>query len=56
MPTLTPEEQKNALKQALKEWLDEQFSEFGKWALKGILAAALAGAVYLALAAQGWHK
>lgn len=56
MPTLTPDEQKNIAKQAIKEWLDEAFAEFGKWTLKGILILAFAGCVYLALKGQGWSK
>jgi hypothetical protein len=48
--------QKQAVKEAIKEWLDYSFAEFGKWTLKGLLAAALVGALYLALLSQGWHK
>jgi hypothetical protein len=48
------------VKEALKEWLDDQFHEscasFGKWAIKSILAAAFCGLVYLALIGFGWHK
>lgn len=47
---------KSALKEGIKEWLDEQILEFGRWTLRGLLAAAFAGAIYLALRAQGWHK
>lgn len=48
--------QKAAVKEALKEWLDEQFATFGKWTFTGLLAAAFAGGVYLAMAGAGWHK
>ncbi|MFA5170434.1 MAG: hypothetical protein WC426_02630 [Sulfuriferula sp.] len=41
MPALSPEEQKALLKQALQEWLDEKYAEFGKWTLRGIAAAFL---------------
>lgn len=47
-------EYKAALKEALQEWLDKQFALFGKWTLAGLLSAALAGAVYLAI--HGWAK
>ncbi len=50
------EETKNALKQALKEWLDEQFATFGRWSFYGILAAALGVLVYFILSVNGWHK
>lgn len=47
---------KKALKDGIKEWLDEQFAAFGKWSLAGLLAAAFCGLVYLALTGQGWRK
>lgn len=47
---------KEALKEALKEWLDSKYAAFGRWSLHGLLAMALAGAVYLAMIASGWHK
>lgn len=37
---------KAALKEALKEWMDEKYSEFGKWSVHTILAAALAALAY----------
>lgn len=53
---LTPEEQKNVIKQALKEWLNEQFAAFGKWSLFGILSMAFSALVYIWLLEHGWHK
>lgn len=47
---------KAAVKEALKEWLDAKYSAFGRWSLHGLLALALAGGVYLAMLASGWHK
>lgn len=50
------EDIKAALKEALKEWLDEKFTSFGKWSF-GTLAVLLLGAfVYFILWSQGWHK
>lgn len=40
---------KEIVKEALKEWLDDQFAKFGRWTLTGLLAMALVGAVYLAI-------
>ena len=34
---MNPDDQKEAIKEALSEWLDDKFSEFGKWSLKGWL-------------------
>lgn len=47
---------KEIVKEALEEWLDKKFAQFGKWTLGGLSALAFAGLVYLALAGQGWHK
>lgn len=53
---MSQDEQKEAVKEALKEWLNDQFAAFGKWTFNGLLAAALVGLVYLALTGAGWHK
>lgn len=54
--TLDKAETKQAVKEAIKEWLDENFLAFGKWSLHGMLSIALVGLVYLFLTASGWHK
>jgi hypothetical protein len=55
---MTPEEQKElhkqAIKEAIQEWLNQQYSLVGKWTLKGITAVALAVLFYLYAAAHGW--
>lgn len=56
MPELDKEAQKDLIKEAIKEWLSEQVTEFGWWTLKTIGIAAFAGLVYLALISQGWKK
>jgi hypothetical protein len=60
MPTDGSDEQrrifKEALKEAIKEWLDEQFTHFGKWSMSGIAALALAALLYFILTNQGWQK
>ena len=53
---LDPETQKKLLKEAMNEWLDEQFATFGRWAFTGLCALAFTGFVYLALVGQGWKK
>lgn len=47
---------KDIVKEALKEWLDEKFSTFGKWSMTGLGAMAVAGITYLWLTSNGWHK
>jgi len=48
--------EKELMKQAIKEWMDDAFTEFGKWTFKGLLVAAFAGCVWLALKGQGWTR
>ena len=52
MSDISPEEQKALFKQALQEWLDARYAEFGKWTMRGLLAAALA-AVLIFLTGHG---
>jgi hypothetical protein len=51
---MTPEEQKAVIKEALHEWLEAKFAQFGKWSLHGILAMVLVALAYLFLAQHGW--
>lgn len=46
---------KDALKEAMREWLDEKFAEFGRWSMHAILAAALVVLTYLLLTQGGWR-
>lgn len=54
------EAMKTAVKEALKEWLEEKWtagtSMLGKWFLGAIAAAILAALVYLILWANGWRQ
>lgn len=50
------EAMKAAVKEGLREWLDEKYIAFGKWSLHGLLAAGFGGFVFLILWSQGWHK
>lgn len=47
---------KRIIKEAIDEWLDKKFSEFGKWSAYGLLAAIVAVALYMTLVMNGWHK
>lgn len=46
----------DAAKQAIREFLDEKFSTFGKWSFGAIAALALAALTYFILSTHGWHK
>ncbi len=50
-----PDVIKAALKEALKEWMDEKFADIGKWSARGIVAAVLGLVVYGVMILQGWH-
>ena len=53
---LTKDEIKQAMKDGIKDWMNERFTEFGKWSLGGILAAALGVLGWLLIVSTGWHK
>ena len=36
-----------ALDSAIEKWLDKQFTTFGKWSFRGILAVIIGGALWL---------
>lgn len=46
---------KHAVKEAIREWLDEKFLEFGKWSFRGLVAALIAAVLYLSLVTHGWN-
>lgn len=48
--------QKRVMKEAIKEWLDEQFTKVGKWTAACFLSCLLAALAYLILWTNGWHK
>lgn len=47
---------KEAHKEALKEWLDEKFAQFGRWSVTTIAAMVLAALIYFMLFTNGWQK
>lgn len=56
MPDIDKAVQKEAVKEALQEWLDKQFAVLGKWTLGGLLSMGFAVLVYLYLSQNGWAK
>ena len=55
---MTPDEQKELYKQAIKEaadeWLQKQYATFGKWTIRGMLSALSVIVLYVYAAAHGW--
>lgn len=45
---------KEALKEALRDWLDEKFMLFGKWSAVGLATLMFGALVYIILRTQGW--
>lgn len=51
---LKEEEMKQVVKQAIKEWLDEKFAQFGKWSMASLAALGISALVLFILKMQGW--
>lgn len=50
------EEQKRLFKEALSEWLDRKFSEFGYYSVRTIGLVTFGVILWLWLTSNGWHK
>ena len=46
---------KEAMKEALKEWIEDKYTQFGKFSFWTLGALFLAGIVYFILRTHGWH-
>ena len=53
---MNAEEMKTAVKEGLKEWLDEKFTALGKWSVGSLAALGLAALVYFILKMNGWQQ
>lgn len=47
---------KEVVKEAIKEWMDDQMKAVGWWTFKGLMSLAFGGACYLAAIKLGWTK
>lgn len=45
---------KQAMKEAIREWLDDQFATFGRWSILSLAALGLAALAWFILAHSGW--
>jgi len=52
---LTKEETAQAVKEGLKEWLDEKILTFGRWTLRGLAAAGFAAIMWVILKSHGFQ-
>lgn len=57
---LTPEEQKalyrEAIKEGIREWMDDMYKVVGKWTIHGGLVTLVAALGYVYGAAHGWFQ
>ena len=49
-------ERKEIVKEAINEWLEDKFTQVGRWTVAGLMAAVVALIGYLVLWSNGWHK
>lgn len=47
---------KEAWREAMKEWLDEKYTQVGRWSVRIILTAIGGIVLYFVLTINGWHK
>lgn len=45
---------KAAMKEAIREWLDDKFAMFGKWSFASLAALGLAALLWFFLTTHGW--
>ncbi len=45
---------KTALREVIKEWLDERLKDVGRWSVRGISLAIFAALIYFILTHSGW--
>ena len=49
-------EAKRIFKEALNEWLDHKFAQFGRWTFYGLFASLFGAFVVFVLWTQGYHR
>lgn len=51
---MTDQDQKEVVKQAIKEWMNERYAEVGRWTVRIVLTTALTGLLYAYIQARGF--
>jgi len=54
MSDINPKDQKQIMKEAIKEWMDERYAEVGKWFIKSILIAGVTSLLYYYIVVRGY--
>lgn len=52
--TLNHDDQKEVMKQALKEWMDERYADVGRWAVKTLLVAGVMSFLFWYIQVRGF--
>lgn len=52
---MSDNEQKDIIKQAIKEWMDERYAEIGHWTIRILVTTALAGLFWAYVQARGFR-
>jgi hypothetical protein len=55
MTELNPQEQRDVVKQAIKEWMDEQYARLGRWTIGFVCTAALTMFLFKYIEWRGGH-
>lgn len=53
---MTNQIEKEIIKEAIREWMDEKYVIVGKWTVGAFGVAMTGGLVFLTMWANGWHK
>lgn len=51
---MTERDQKEVMKQAIKEWMDEKYSDVGKWFVKTLLVAGVTSLLFYYISMRGF--
>lgn len=56
MSEFSKDELKKITKEAMKEWMEEKYSQFGRWTVRSLGTLGIAALLYFILKANGWVK
>lgn len=51
---MTDRDEKEVMKEAIKEWMDAQYAEVGKWFIKTLLVAGVTSFLFWYIAMRGY--
>jgi hypothetical protein len=51
---LGDKDQKEVIKQAIKEWMDDRYAEVGKWFIKSLLIAGVTSFLFWYISVRGY--